>query len=284
MKINIDTTLAVELLKQIGPEYDQLYGQLVSDPELAPNITKFSRHMGLDGYPLLYIDNQNILKLLLLSVMPANQINDLNEYVAALSVDDLSTFSNQTIKNLVESPEKLGEILDASIPSSFDFNDSSTHDAQTKVIFTAFLVQFHDIVSFLVHGKRITDLVQSAINGDDDALCLAVQTDRLTLEIPYFKARINKALLLSTDEDVKFLYNFGYRLQNPLLRGSIKNRRVWISLLLLDNLGMLDGSLTRAEILQILDDAKVEGISSEDSLSRMLRTFRAYQNSPSESK
>ena len=107
---------------------------------------------------------------------------------------------------------------------------------------------------------------------------LAAQTDRLVLSIPYFRDRVFKALQLQTDEEARFLYNLGYRMQNPVLRGKIKQRKVWIALLLLDSMCLLDGSLTCTELLSMLDEAKIEGVGSEDNLSRMLRKFRAYQN------
>ena len=98
------------------------------------------------------------------------------------------------------------------------------------------------------------------------------------LTIPYFQKRVDKALNLQTDDDARFIYNLSYRMQNPVLRGKIKHRKVWIALLLLDSMSLLDGSLTRAELLVMLDEAGIEGIGSEDNLSRMLRKFRAYQN------
>ena len=211
-------------------------------------------------------------------LMPVEQLNNLNEFIKTLDPEEVIAFANQSVQNLNESPEKLNEILDSYIPDNPSEIDPSQLTTQAKIALTGFLVLFHDIISFLVHGRRITDLVQSAINGDDEAFCLAVQTDRLVLTIPYFQERMLKALNLQTDEDAQFIYNLAYRMQNPVLRGKIKHRKIWIALLILDSMNLLDGSLTRTELLAMLDEAGIEGVGSEDNLSRMLRKFRAYQN------
>lgn len=275
MKIPINPKLAVETLKQIVPQFDEFIAQLQSESEIFSTIAQFAQKAGLSGYPQLYLDKQILTKLVLLTLMPVEQLKDLNEFVKTLNPDEAIAFANQTVQNLNQSPEKLDAILDPLIPGDVDPAQLTDHD---KIVFTAFLVLFHDIISFLVHGRRITNLVQSAINGDDEAFCLAVQTDRLTLTIPYFRERALKALELQTDEDARFIYNFAYRMQNSVLRGKIKHRKVWIALLLLDSMNLLDGSLTRTELLAMLDKAGIEGVGSEDNLSRMLRKFRAYQD------
>ena len=278
MKISIDPILATEALRKIVPQYDEIIADLESKAEILPNLYKFAEKSGLSGYPLLYLDKQNLIKLVLLTLMPAAQINDLNEAVKMLDPDEAIVFANQFVKNLNQSPEKLDAILDPHFSSDLDEVDPSKMTDQSKIVMTTFFVWFYDSLSFLVHGRRIIDLVQSAINGDDEAFCLAIQIDRLVLSIPYFRERVLKALQLQTDEDARFLYNLGYRMKNPVLRGKIKQRKVWIALWLLDTMNLLDGSLTRTELLAMLDDAGIEGVGSEDNLSRMLRKFRAYQN------
>jgi len=278
MKIPIDPKIAVETLKQIVPQMEEFIEQLQSESGIFFAITQFAKKAGLDGYPQLYLDKQNILKLSLLTLFPVDQINVIGETFKTLSPEDAIAFTNQTVHNFNQSPDKLDTILDSHFPDNFDKVDPTQLTAQAKIVLTGFFLFFHDTVSFLAHGRRITDLIQSAINGDDEAFCLAVQTDHLVITIPYFRDRINKALYLQTDEDARFIYNLSYRMQNPVMRGKIKHRNVWIALLLLDSMNLLDGSLTRTELLAMLDEAQIEGVESEDNLSRMLRRFRAYQN------
>jgi hypothetical protein len=278
LKISIDPKLAVETLKLIVPQIDEFIAMLQSEREIFSTIIQFAQKSGLGGYPQLYLDKQNLIKLVLLTVMPAEQINSLGEVSKTLSLDEAILFANQSVQNFNQSPEKLDAILDQHFPHNLNDVDPSQLTPQAKIVLTGFFLFFHDTVSFLVHGRRITDLIQSAISGDDEAFCLAVQTDHLVLTIPYFRERMLKAIKLQTDEDARFIYNLSYRMQNSVLRGKIKHRKVWISLLLLDSMNLLDGSLTRTEILAMLDEAKIEGVGSEDNLSRMLRKFRAYQN------
>lgn len=278
MKIPIDPKLAVEAIKQTVPRYDELIAELQADSEILPRINQFAHKTGLSGYPQLYLDKQIQIKLALLMLMPVEQINNLIEFIKTLDPEEAIAFANQSVQNLNQSPEKLDAILDPHIPDNPTEVDPSQLTPQAQIALTGFLVLFHDIISFLVHGRRITDLVQCAINGDDEAFCLAAQTDRLVLSLPYFRERMLKALNLQTDDDAKFIYNLAYRMQNPVLRGKIKHRKVWIALLILDSMNLLDSSLTRTELLAMLDEAGIEGVGSEDNLSKMLRKFRAYQN------
>lgn len=278
MKIPIDPKLATQTLSQIVPAWDEFIGELVNDPEPAAKISKFAEASGLAGYAILYLDSQNLLKLILLSLMPVEQINNLNDYCSTLSTEQAIEFANRTVANLNDSPEKLDEIFDSHLPDDSVDADLSQLPLRTKFLLTSFLVWFHDIVSFLVHGQRITDLVQRAVKGDDDALCLAAQTDKRVMSIPYFRERMLKALNIETKADAQFIYNLSYRLQNPLLRGKIYHRNVWIALLLLDTMALLDGQLTHTEILDMLEAAGIEGVGSEDNLSKMLRKYRAYQS------
>lgn len=278
MKIPISPKLATELLKQLVPQYEGILAELEADSEKVSKLAEFAQKTGLSGYPQLYLDKQNIAKLIMATLMPVEQINALNDSVKTLSPEEQIAFANQAVENLIQAPKKLDEILDPLIPENPDELDPSNLSDQAKIALTAFLLCTHEFLSFMVHGRKITDLVQSAINGDDEAFCLAVQIDRLVLSLPYFREKIQKTLEMKTDEDARFIYNLTYRIQNPTLRGGIKNRMVWVALLLLDSMNLLDGALTRAEILSMLDEAGIEGISSEDNLSRMLRNFHAYQN------
>ncbi|MDO9101571.1 MAG: hypothetical protein Q7J20_05220 [Candidatus Nitrotoga sp.] len=278
MEIPINPKLATKLLKQVVPQYDEFISALQADPEILSRIMLFAQKSGLSGYPQLYLDKQNIVKLVLATLMPVAQINALGESVKSLSQEDQVTFANQAVENFVQSPERLDAILDPLIPGNPDDVEPSQLSDQEKIALTAFLMCTHEMISFLVHGRKITDLIQSAINGDDEAFCLAVQTDKLVLSLPFFKDRLSKALKLESDKEAKFLYNLFYRMQNPVLRGQIKQPKVWIALLLLDSMALLDGSLTRAELLAMLDEAGIEGVGSEDNISRMLRRFRSYQD------
>jgi hypothetical protein len=73
--------------------------------------------------------------------------------------------------------------------------------------------------------------------------------------IPYFRERLSQA---QWSGERQFLRLLGYRLANPILRGKLRYRRLWLALALLDLLGHLDGSVTAGELLEILDAAGVD--------------------------
>lgn len=57
------------------------------------------------------------------------------------------------------------------------------------VYWTGFFCQFFNTFAAMIHGRSMCRLVADAIAGDDQALCLAVQIDRMVLNLPYFKER-----------------------------------------------------------------------------------------------
>lgn len=277
MKIPIDPKLAVEALKPFVRQWDEFLNDLGNDPEVNLKIAKFAKATGLDDYPLLYLDSQNLIKITLLSLFPVEQVKDLNEYCNTLSYEHAVEYANRTVENLNTSPEKLDAILDPLLSRDSTEVDLTQLSIQEKCAITAFFLWFHEIISFAVHGHRLTHLVQRAVNGDDEALCLAAQTDSLVMTIPYFRERMLDALQIKSDADAQFIYNLSYRLQNPLLRGKISHRKAWLALFLLDTMALLDGQLTHAEILDMLEAAGIDNLGSEDNLAKILRNYRSNQ-------
>jgi hypothetical protein len=138
---------------------------------------------------------------------------------------------------------------------------------------------FYNILSIMVHGERLTALVERAISGDDEAFVLAVQVDRNILTgIPYFRERLSRA---QWSGERQFLRLLGYRLGNSILRGKIRYRRLWLALALLDLLGHLDRSLTAEKLLEILDAVGVDKhenrIEDVGYLRKRIREYRRFQ-------
>lgn len=269
---------AVAVLQQTVPLADALITELQADGQVLSRLRDFARKSWLEGYAELYLNRQNLISFMLLTLMPAEQILNLGKFVGKLNPEELSAFANQSVKNLVSEPHKLDEILDPLLPENVEKLDPATFTDRQKIFFVTFLLWFHETLAFLVHGRALTDLVKSAINGDDESFILAAHVDPCVLSIPYFHERALKALACGSNEGLEFIGRLTRRMQEPLLKGKIKQRQAWIALLILDNMNLLDGTLSRSELLVLLDDAGIDGIPSEDNLSRMLRTFRAYQD------
>lgn len=136
-----------------------------------------------------------------------------------------------------------------------------------------FIVTFFDLLALMVHGRSMRQLVASAKGGNDAAYTLAVQVDRTVLFLPYFQQRLQRAQL---SKDTVFLDLLGYRLKNPIIKGKIKRRTLWLLFALLDSEGQLDMPLT--ELLQLCEDVgaygKEFGVGDENSLSKRRREYR----------
>ena len=151
---------------------------------------------------------------------------------------------------------------------------------QAQIASSALLATFHNTFSMMVHGRKLTDLVQAAERGDDDAFCLAAQIDkRVVTALPYFRDRHARAMV---NGETDFLDKLHYRLKRPLLRGKIRYKTLWLTFAVLDLSGHLDGSLKDREILDICEKAGVGGhknrIEDVGYFSKRRREYSEFQN------
>ncbi len=146
---------------------------------------------------------------------------------------------------------------------------------QVAFFWLGFIVTFFNLLSLMVHGKSLRQLVTSACQGDDEAYVLAVQIDRTVLFLPYFQQRLIQAQL---SYDAKFLDILGYRFKNPIIKGKIRRRTLWLLFALLDSEGQLDMPLK--ELLSICEEVglygKENGVGDENSLSKRRKEYREY--------
>lgn len=116
-------------------------------------------------------------------------------------------------------------------------------------------ITFFNTLSLMVHGRSLIHLVSAAQDGDDEAYTLAVQVDRTVLFLPYFQQRLLRAQLA---RDSSFLDSLAYRIKNPILKGKIRRRRLWLVFALLDSEGYLD-SLSGPELMEFCEQVGVYG-------------------------
>jgi hypothetical protein len=89
----------------------------------------------------------------------------------------------------------------------------------------SFLASFHQMLSVMVHGEKLTTLVARAKVGDDNALVKAVQIDkRILAGIPHVRERFERA---SAEGERDFLDALSYRLQCAPYRGKIRHKPLW---------------------------------------------------------
>lgn len=132
---------------------------------------------------------------------------------------------------------------------------------------------FFDLLALMIHGKSMRQLVFEAKENNDKSFVLAVQTDRMVLSLPYFQQRMLKAQLRG---ERQFLDELGYRMKNPVIKGKIRRRTLWLVFALLENEGLLDMPLN--ELLYICTEAGIYGdtygIGDENSLGKRRREYK----------
>lgn len=279
-------------LKDAIPEYEDMLvsiekngGWIISPPK----VTELLGRLKALDYPLLYRGENTISKALMLAFMPVNEINALSAELENLSDEERTVFiegfvtavaeeADTAFENFPDTPEKQNAAQKAFAELSHEGQVKAFKQAQ--LFFASSLAFFYNNVSMMVHGQKLTDLVSAAEAGDEEAFCLAVQIDKRILStLPYFKERHEKAIL---EGETNFLDKLHYRLTSPLLRGKIRYKTLWLTFAVLDESGLLDGSLRHREILDICDEAGVGGyenrIEDVGYLSKRLREYRDYQN------
>ena len=290
MKPKLSLSYITNVLKEMIPEYEEMlkfFEKKGGYLQLPPNINEVINKLKIDNYPELYRAESKLTNMLLICTMPveefkaaAETINGLtgNEQVAALE-----DFTSQMAQNSTEFFDHIPETETDKLIAKAAFNsltqaEQSEAIKQAQISLSAFFATFFNVISMMVHGRKLTDLVPAAESGNDEAYCLSVQIDKRILSLPYFKERRSKAEL---EQDLVFLKSLNYRLTNPLLRGKIRHRTLWLTLAFLDMLDYLDGSLSYTELLSLLDEIGIGGygsrIEDENALGKRVREYRKFQ-------
>lgn len=278
-------------LKDAIPEYEEILisiekngGWLNPPPKIAEWLVNLKAH----DYPMFYRGEHTLNKALLLTYMPADEINALNAEIEKLPEDQKTARAEQLITSITEIIDDMvnnfPDTPEEQETAQKEFNEL-TPDEQIKAVkqaqlfLASFLASFYNTMSMMVHGQSLTNLVNAAEAGDDEAFRLAVHIDRRILSVlPYFKERHEKAIL---NGETNFLNKLNYRLTSPLLRGRIRYKTLWLTFAVLDESGLLDGSLKHREILDICDEAGVGGyenrIEDVGYLSKRLDEYREFQ-------
>lgn len=278
-------------LKEAIPEYEDMLvfieqngGRMIMPPKMNELIDRLKLH----NYPELYRNEETLVKMLLLAFMSVEEINTLGAEIMEMSegdqvqcVEELMQFMSESsdafLNHIPDTPEKEAEAKKVFSELSQEEQAKATKQAQIAML--AFLALFFNTMSLMVHGRKLTALVQAAEQGDNEAFFLAVQADkRILTALPYFKDRYARAL---AEGEVDFLDKLHYRLTNPLLRSKIRYKTLWLTFAVLDESGHLDGSLKHREILDICEEAGVGGyknrIEDVGYLSKRLREYREFQ-------
>lgn len=250
-----------------------------------PFITNIIRNLKLESYPLLYVSEGAIAGAMLKGFMSNEELKQLNADLESASLerrDELLGQIEEMASGFAEGfhiPRTMAEQEAAS--EAFLALSPEEQKESVKIsqhFFLSFLPSFHQTLSIMVHGEKLTSLVVQAQAGNDDAFVKAIQIDkRILTEMPYFKTRFARA---QDEADSDFLDKVAYRLKAPPYRGKIRHKSLWLTFAILEQTGWL-GSLSYSRLLEICDGAGVGGyenrIQSEKHLGSRLREYRAFQ-------
>ncbi len=198
-------------------------------------------------------------------------ISELSQYIQSDEYKELSLIKPLSDDEKKELKKEIEKLL-----SDLSEEEQIKYWRDVSFYFLGFFCTFFDLLSLMVHGRSMRQLVRDAKQNDDQAFILAAQTDRMVLYLPYFQERLKRAQL-SNDE--VFLRDLSYRIRNPIIRSKIKRRTLWLLFALLESEGHLDMPLS--ELLELCKDIGVYGdqfgIGDENSLSKRRREYQSNQ-------
>lgn len=273
------------------PEYEEMLTFIEQNGgwiSLPPKMIEWVDRLKIHNYPELYRSEEVMAKMILLAFMTVEQVRELDAQLKQMTEDEKTHRTQQLVEFMGESSdafvESIPDTLEEEMEAKKMFNELSEEEQaqaikQAQIVTSVFFATFFNAISIMVHGRKLTDLVQAAEAGDDNAYCLALQIDKRILSaLPHFKERHERAI---SEGDVDFLEKLHYRLTNPLLRSKIRYKTLWLTFAILDEAGHLDGSLKHREILDICEEAGVGGyqnrIQDVGYLSKRIREYREFQ-------
>ncbi|MGZ8942396.1 MAG: hypothetical protein ACXW00_06460 [Methylobacter sp.] len=283
---------AIRYIQKNLPEYGEMLsriekkgGWLIFEPWLYKTLDTFK----INDYAKLY-PQENILNNLYINAVPdpeefrkltveLEQASDeqrtafLDDFIVSIDQDDEDeawTFKFPKTPGEEEQARKIWESLSET--------ERTELGKRAACFYAFFMINFHNFFALMVHGRKITQLVAEALQGNDEAFVLAVQIDPSVMQfIPYFQERENQAY---REGDRDFLNKLAYRRRIPPLQGKIRFRLLYLLFAMLESINLLD-DLTHSEILDICDVAKLDRwqnrIEDVNYLTKRLREYRGFQ-------
>lgn len=279
---------AVKAAISLTPQYTQLLrdlqkggGKLQFRPEIQEIRNRFPQYV--DCY-----DNElRIGAALMLAVLGEEEYHRLDAELENATADEQQKFLDEAAK------EENWQWLD----DSFQFPDTphgwaearkqfealppdeQRKTAKASAFFWSYMFSgFFNTLALMVHGEKLTSLVQKAIAGDDTAYMRALQTDSmLLLHHTYFKER---KLQAQQEGNKKFLFRIASREGTPILSGQIQYPGLYMVFGILESFQWLD-SLKANEILDICIKAGLDQhqnrIDDVNYLRQKLNEYRKWQ-------
>jgi hypothetical protein len=285
----VDVSAAKRFLSGMSPDLVWLLRQIEADDgffRFPPTLSRAIANLRIESYPRLYENEAAIGLIFVKGFLSDAEINEITTELARASSEERGEF----LLALDESFEE--QFAAAEIPKTaaeeerarkqFEALSDEEKARATKFaqhFWMAFLASFHQMLSVMVHGEKLTALVARAKDGDDAALAKAVQIDkRILTAVPDVRERFERA---SAEGERDFLDDLSYRLKCAPYRGKIRHKPLWFAFAYLDMCGLLD-TLKHRELLDLLEEVGLGGypnrIEDVKHLSRRLADYRAFKS------
>jgi hypothetical protein len=261
--------IAIRYIQKLLPDYGEMLSKIEKHRGwviFEPWIYTAIENLKISDYAKLYPDESIIPKLFVVALFDVDEFKKLNteieqgtpdeqtafldDWITDVDQTDTDDFWDVDIPEMPEEQEEAKKLLES-------LSEEERADIRNRVIcyLTFFLITFHNHLAIMVHGRKMTQLVTEAIQGDDDAFVLAAQIDSTVLQsIPYFQERVT---LARREGDSNFLDKLAYRQKIPPLQGKIRFRLLYLLFAMLDGMNILN-ELTCPEILAICDAADLD--------------------------
>ena len=264
-QIRLSKESALRLAVKVAPIYADLLIQLKAEGgrmAMDSRLTRIRHNCG--HYVKLYDDERKLGVSLGMAFLGEQGFKEFNKGIETLTEEE----KNALLEDFVESGdvEELAEIFtipetekewQAAEKALLDVppEERAILERRGAFYFYGVFGSLFNTLSLMVQGRKLTTLVPLAMNGDDEALLVAVQMDRcLITHHPYFIARKQRAQDIGEKE---FLRMLAYRESNPPLRGPIRYPGLFMLLGTLQSLNWLH-DLQHAEILDLCDEAGLD--------------------------
>lgn len=284
----IDKSSAARFLLVMAPDWMWLLAKIEAEDgrlRFPPLVTRVIINLKIESYPLLYENEAAIELTVFRAFLTPEEIAELNSRLNDQTPDE----RGQTLREMVDGLSELDLAFELPKTPADERRAQAQFEALTKdeqaeaikigqQLWMGFLAGFFQSLSVMVHGEKLTSLVNQAKAGNDEAFCKAVQIDkRILTTIPYFKQRFERANL---EGERDFADALAYRLQCPPYKGKIRHKALYLAFAFLDQAGLLD-TMKHREILDLCIDAGLDAhgnrIDDVKNLSKRLAEYRAFQ-------
>jgi hypothetical protein len=284
--------LAIHYIQNLLPEYGEMLSEIEKNGgwiKPKPKLEQALKNLKITDYAKFYSIENIMIKSFMVAFFDPTEVKELNQELERASDQERTEFLDDWIETLEqadendllgfkfpETPEEQAEAL--KLWEALNEEEQAEVSKRTACFLVFFMINFHNYLSIMVHGRKVTQLVTEALQGNDESFVLAVQIDPTVMQsIPYFQEREN---LARSEGDTGFLDKLAYRRRIPPLQGKIRFRLLYLLLAILESMNLLD-DLPHSEILDICVESGLDRwqnrIDDVNYLTKRLREYRRFQ-------